>query len=221
MGFGAPMSDWLRGDFGKRVESDLLSRACSMRPTSSGISSRACAPSIAAVAATTACTSGRCSTWSRGTTTGSTASAAVSLRVLVTRAKRVFSKPPSYVARRLWAEIDHTLAGFTQPAFGRNFIARSPAAHWRSRCERAVESPGCQRAALLSGCAQSRPQLDAARAGRIRRGYLAAADKACAQRDRSAGLRPGFAGQDHRLASRLQDRRPVARRILPQDRLHQ
>ena len=43
---------------------------------------------------------------------------------MATRAKRVFSKPPAYVARRIWIEIDHTLAGFTQPAFGRNFRMR-------------------------------------------------------------------------------------------------
>jgi hypothetical protein len=48
----------------------------------------------------------------------------MSIRMLVTRAKRVFSKPPSYVARRIWAEIDHTLAGYTQPAFGRRFQTR-------------------------------------------------------------------------------------------------
>lgn len=48
----------------------------------------------------------------------------MSLRLLATRAKRVFSKPPSYVARRIWSEIDHSLAGFTQPAFGRAFQTR-------------------------------------------------------------------------------------------------
>jgi hypothetical protein len=48
----------------------------------------------------------------------------MNLRAMATRAKRVFSKPPAYVARRIWAELDHTLAGFTQPAFGRNFGGR-------------------------------------------------------------------------------------------------
>ena len=48
----------------------------------------------------------------------------MSLRVLATRARRVFSKPPTYIARRIWSEIDHTLAGYTQPAFGRNFNTR-------------------------------------------------------------------------------------------------
>jgi hypothetical protein len=48
----------------------------------------------------------------------------MSLRQLVTRARRVISKPPWYVARRIWAEIDHTLAGYTQPAFGRRFDTR-------------------------------------------------------------------------------------------------
>jgi hypothetical protein len=48
----------------------------------------------------------------------------MNLRAMAARARRVFSKPPSYVARRILGEIDHTLAGFTQPAFGRNFGMR-------------------------------------------------------------------------------------------------
>jgi len=48
----------------------------------------------------------------------------MSLRVIATRARRVLAKPPTYVLRRIWSEIDHTLAGFTQPAFGRNFRTR-------------------------------------------------------------------------------------------------
>ena len=48
----------------------------------------------------------------------------MSLRGIATRARRVLAKPPSYVARRIWSEIDHTLAGFTQPAFGRGFRTR-------------------------------------------------------------------------------------------------
>jgi hypothetical protein len=48
----------------------------------------------------------------------------MSLRVIATRARRVLTKPPTYVLRRVWSEIDHTLARFTQPAFGRNFSTR-------------------------------------------------------------------------------------------------
>ena len=48
----------------------------------------------------------------------------MSLRGIATRARRLLAKPPSYIARRIWGEIDHTLAGFTQPAFGRNFRTR-------------------------------------------------------------------------------------------------
>lgn len=45
----------------------------------------------------------------------------MSLRLLATRARRVFSKPPSYVLQRVRTEIGHALAGFTQPAMGRRF----------------------------------------------------------------------------------------------------
>ncbi|HET9474415.1 MAG TPA: heparinase II/III family protein, partial [Steroidobacteraceae bacterium] len=48
----------------------------------------------------------------------------MNLRAIATRARRLIAKPPSYVARRIWSEIDHTLAGFTQPAFGRGFSTR-------------------------------------------------------------------------------------------------
>lgn len=70
----------------------------------------------------------------------------MTLQTITARLRRVLRKPPSHIARRLLTEVDHGLARFTQPAFGRRFktrelLARTGASDINSLWNRVLDRP--------------------------------------------------------------------------------
>jgi hypothetical protein len=107
MGFGAPMSDWMRGPFGAQVESVLLGSSVFERLPFDRAHIRWLITEHREGGATTRCSFGRCSTWRPGTTTGSTGRRSPRPPEpvdLIGTARRALKKPPRYIAERAWTE---------------------------------------------------------------------------------------------------------------------